>query len=57
MSVGRSSNQPGGTAVGVLALDGQPPAEALTEVLGMETVTRAWVVNLPPAGQLPAWMG
>lgn len=57
MSVGRNSNQPGGAAVGVLALDAPPPAEALSEVLALESVTRAWVVKLPPAGKLPAWMG
>ncbi|NLX94861.1 MAG: phosphoglycerate dehydrogenase [Rhodopirellula sp.] len=57
MSVGRNSNQPGGNAVGVLALDGQPPAEALAELLAMEHITRAWVVNLPPFGEMPTWMG
>jgi D-3-phosphoglycerate dehydrogenase len=57
MTVGRSSNQPGGSAVGVLALDGQPPAEAVKEMLSLDTVTRAWVVKLPPAGEVPAWMG
>jgi D-3-phosphoglycerate dehydrogenase len=57
MSVGRETNQPGGEAVGVLALDAQPPAEALAEVLAMPTVARAWIVNLPPAGEMPAWLG
>ncbi len=57
MSVGRNSDQPGGSAVGILCLDNQPPAEALAEVLSLESVTRAWVVKLPPAGQLPTWMG
>jgi D-3-phosphoglycerate dehydrogenase len=57
MSVGRPTDKPGGQAIGVLALDSQPPAEALAEVLAMETVDRAWVVKLPPAGQMPVWMG
>jgi hypothetical protein len=41
----------------VLALDAQPPADALAEVLAMPTVVKAWVVNLPPAGKMPAWLG
>jgi D-3-phosphoglycerate dehydrogenase len=57
MSVGRATNQPGGEAVGVLALDGRPPAEALTELLAMPTVVRAWIVTLPAAGATPPWMG
>ena len=57
MSVGRATNKPGGEAIGVLALDAQPPAEALAEILAMPTVTRAWIVRLPPAGVQPAWMG
>jgi len=57
MSVGRETNQPGGDAVGVLSLDSQPPAEALTEILRLPSIEKAWVVNLPPAGKLPAWLG
>jgi len=57
MSVGRGTNQPGGGAVGVLALDAQPPAEAVAEVLSMPTITRAWIVKLPAAGKMPAWLG
>ena len=57
MSVGRASSSPGGKAVGVLSLDTQPPAEALAEVLALDEMQRAWIVKLPPAGQLPAWMG
>jgi D-3-phosphoglycerate dehydrogenase len=56
MSVGRETNEPGGDAIGVLSLDAQPPAEALAEVLAMPTVPKAWIVNLPPAGKLPAWL-
>ncbi len=57
MSVGRATDKPGGEAIGILALDAQPPAEALAEVLAMSTVTRAWIVRLPQAGAEPAWMG
>jgi D-3-phosphoglycerate dehydrogenase len=57
MSVGRPTNRPGGEAIGVLALDAQPPAEALAEILSMPTVSKAWIVHLPPAGALPAWLG
>ncbi len=57
MSVGRETNKPGGEAIGVLSLDSQPPADALAEVLALPTLTKAWVVNLPPAGKLPAWLG
>lgn len=57
MSVGRATNKPGGEAVGILALDAPPPAEALAEVLALDAVMKAWIVKLPPAGQMPAWMG
>ena len=57
MSVGRPTNKPGGEAVGVLALDSVPPAEALAEIVALPHVTRACVVKLPPAGEMPPWMG
>ena len=57
MSVGRASDRPGGQAVGVLALDSRPPAEALAEVLALAEVENAWIVTLPPLGQMPSWMG
>ncbi len=57
MSVGRPTNKPGGEAIGVLALDAQPPAEALAEMLSSPTVTRAWIVRLPPPGKMPPWLG
>jgi len=57
MSVGRPTNKPGGEAIGVLALDAQPPAEALAEILTQPTVTRAWIVRLPPEGKMPPWLG
>ncbi len=57
MSVGRVSDEPGGDAVGVLALDSQPPAEALTELLALDAITRASIVKLPAENDLPAWLG
>jgi len=57
MAVGRGANQPGEEAVGVLTLDSQPPAEAVAEVLALGPLEKAWIVHLPPADTLPAWMG
>ena len=57
MTVGRAAAKPGGEAIGVLALDSQPPAEALKDILAIEDVTKATIVKLPPAGELPSWMG
>ena len=57
MSVGRGTSEPGGVAVGALSLDSPPPAEALSDVLALEPMDRAWVVKLPPAGQMPQWLG
>ena len=57
MSVGRSTDTPGAQAIGILALDSQPPAEALAEVLALGEINGAWVVKLPPAGEAPSWMG
>lgn len=57
MSVGRGAKKPGGLAIGILALDSTPPAEAMAELLTLETVSRAWIVRLPPAEQIPSWLG
>jgi D-3-phosphoglycerate dehydrogenase len=57
MSVGRSTDKPGGEQIGVLALDSQPPAEAVSELMALDPIKWASVVTLPPADQLPAWMG
>ncbi len=56
MSVGRAATQPGGDAIGILALDSAPPAEALAEVLAVEGVSQGWIVKLPPAGEMPPWL-
>jgi len=57
MSVGRGTDKPGGEAIGVLALDSRPPAEAIAEVLKLDDVIRAWSVKLPTAGEMPSWWG
>ena len=58
MAVGREvDEQPGGSAVGVLSLDSRPPAEAIAELLAMDEIKHAWVVKLPPAKEMPSWMG
>jgi D-3-phosphoglycerate dehydrogenase len=57
MSVGRSTDEPGGQQVAVLSLDGHPSAEALADVLAMAPIRQARVVKLPAADELPAWMG
>jgi D-3-phosphoglycerate dehydrogenase len=56
MSVGRRSNEPGGSAIGVLNLDSPPTEEAMEDVLQHRGVHRARVIQLPPAGQLPPWL-
>lgn len=55
MAVGR--DVPGGHAVGVLNIDGEPSAAALDEVRGLDAITSVQVVRLPAAGDLPAWLG
>jgi len=55
MNVGRQ--QPGGEAVAVLNLDSPPSAEALKEVLAHPHVHSLQVVKLPPAGEMPGWLG
>ncbi|MCA9238620.1 MAG: phosphoglycerate dehydrogenase [Planctomycetales bacterium] len=57
MAVGRAGNLPGGDAIGVLNLDGEPSQVALGAVESIEAVSSATVVHLPPAGSLPGWIG
>ena len=59
MSVGRrkSLNEPGKYHVGVLALDDEPNAETLQEVMALPAVAKAYPVKLPPAETMPGWMG
>ncbi|MBX3433919.1 MAG: phosphoglycerate dehydrogenase [Pirellulales bacterium] len=57
MAVGRAGDQPGGDAVGILNLDGEPSAEALDAMRALPAITGATVIHLPPPGRRPAWMG
>jgi D-3-phosphoglycerate dehydrogenase len=54
MAVGRAT--PGGEAVGILNLDGEPAAAALEGVRKLPAISSAVVVQLPPAGELPGWL-
>jgi D-3-phosphoglycerate dehydrogenase len=56
MSVGREGFTPGGTAIGVLNLDAIPPQAAIDDVLKIPSIQSVQLVQLPPAGQLPAWL-
>ncbi len=56
MSLGRDNPKPGGDAIGVLSLDGVPPAEAIKEVLALDGIDRVNTAKLPPAEVYPAWM-
>jgi len=59
MTVGRDKPEQGSEAVGVLSLDSVPPAEALTELVALDAVSKGkvWCVQLPAAGVAPSWMG
>ncbi len=56
MSVGREGSMPGGTAIGALNLDAVPPQAAIDEVLRTPSIQSVHLVQLPPAGELPAWL-
>jgi D-3-phosphoglycerate dehydrogenase len=55
MTVGRQA--PGGEAVGILNLDSPPPEAAVAEVKAHPRISSVTVVALPPAGELPPWLG
>jgi D-3-phosphoglycerate dehydrogenase / 2-oxoglutarate reductase len=55
MTVGRQL--PGGEAIAVLNLDSPPPEDALTEVRAHPKISSLSVVKLPPAGEMPPWLG
>jgi D-3-phosphoglycerate dehydrogenase / 2-oxoglutarate reductase len=56
MAVGRDSDPPGGGAIGILNLDATPPPAALQELIAIEGVHTAKLIDLPPAGHLPSWL-
>jgi D-3-phosphoglycerate dehydrogenase len=55
MAVGRQD--PGGEAIGILNLDAKPSDAALAEVKAHPQISSLTVVQLPPAGELPPWLG
>jgi D-3-phosphoglycerate dehydrogenase len=57
MAVGRATETPGGDAIGVLNVDNEPPPAALEEITKAPNITSVRVIHLPPADQMPAWMG
>ncbi|MCZ2343867.1 MAG: phosphoglycerate dehydrogenase [Bacteroidales bacterium] len=57
MNVGRAGNVPGGGAIGVLNLDGTPSEQAIAEVKAHPQIENVSIVQLPAAGELPAWLG
>jgi D-3-phosphoglycerate dehydrogenase len=56
MAVGRDSDSPGGTAIGVLNLDTPPGPEAIQELTAISGVQTAKRIDLPATGQLPYWL-
>lgn len=56
MAVGREGDSPGGDAIGVLSLDGDVPETVMKELMEMEAITQAKIIELPAAGELPNWM-
>jgi len=57
MAVGRGSKKPGGEAVGVLNVDTRPADAAIQEMTAHGDIQSAAIVQLPPAGELPPWLG
>ncbi len=55
MNVGRE--HAGGEAIGIVNLDSVPSAAALDEVKNHPDILSVSVINLPPAGHVPSWMG
>jgi D-3-phosphoglycerate dehydrogenase len=56
MAVGRTTNEPGGVAIGVLNLDSTPGEAAMERVNSSQDVVAASIVELPTAGQMPSWL-
>ena len=55
MNVGRE--HAGGEAIGIVNLDSVPSAAALDEVKNHPDILSVSLINLPPAGKMPSWMG
>ncbi|MDR0870094.1 MAG: phosphoglycerate dehydrogenase [Planctomycetaceae bacterium] len=57
MSVGRSQPKPGGEAVAVLSIDGDPSMQTLSDVAALPSISKVSFAKLPSSDQSPAWMG
>ena len=55
MNVGR--DRPGGQAIGVVNLDTMPSDEARRDVEAHPAILSVSVIKLPPAGEVPPWIG
>ena len=56
MTVGRAGDQPGGTAIGALNLDTNPPEPALQELADHPSIRSVQIIELPAAGETPPWL-
>ena len=56
MAVGRESDA-GGPAIGVLNLDATAPESALAKIVENDGIESSKQIALPPAGELPDWLG
>jgi D-3-phosphoglycerate dehydrogenase len=56
MAVGRQGEKPGGNSIGILNLDSTPPKTALDELLKVRGIEKVIMIELPEAGELPAWL-
>lgn len=57
MAVGREGNTPGGQAIGVLSVDGDVPDTVMNELLAIDAIKQAKLIELPAVDELPTWMG
>ncbi len=57
MAVGRATNKPGGSAIGVLNLDSVPSAAAIKDLMAIgKVIVKVQTITLPERGTLPPWM-
>ena len=56
MAVGRESSA-GGPAIGVLNLDSTAPESAIKKIVENDGIESSRQIALPPAGELPDWLG
>ena len=56
MAVGRSNNQSGGPAIGVLNLDTPAPEQAIEKILACEGIESVNLISLPTRGEVPSWL-